>query len=227
MLKARKKITKKEIKEDPLVTAYVRSQKFMQQHSKKINIALAAVILISVFLMYDARSRKSINANAESQIVMAEQIFFSKDYDRAIDALMPISQEYRSSNAAGRAIFYIASAHYEKGEYSEAKEYFQQYLDNYGQIEYFKISSQAGIAACFDNEKKYAEAAAAYEKAGQMASGHFSQPFHLKNAARCYALANQNEKAKELYQSILEKYPDISFSDEITFHLEALQGHSL
>lgn len=221
MLKARKKITRKEIKEDPLVTAYVRFQKFMQLHSKKINVALIAVVLISLFLIYDARSRKRINENAESQIVMAEQIFFSKDYDRAIDALTPISQDYRSSNAAGRAVFYIASAHYEKGEYSEAKDYFQQYLDNYGAIDYFKISSQAGIAACLDNEKDYANAAKAYEKAAQMAADNFSRPFHLKNAARCYLLADQKEKARALYQSILDNYPDIEFADEITFHLES------
>ena len=67
MLKARKKITKREIKEDPLVTFYVRTQKFLQKHSKPFYIGILAVIVIATFIMLDSRSRRTGNIRAEYQ----------------------------------------------------------------------------------------------------------------------------------------------------------------
>ncbi|MFC1569509.1 tol-pal system YbgF family protein [bacterium] len=222
MLKARKKITKREMKEDPLVTAYIRVQKFIQRHSKTINIGLIAIVLLTVFITFDSKNKKDSNKNAESDIVMAEQIYFSKDYDRAINALLPVAEQYRGTVAAGRAVFYIANAYFEQGVYTEARQYFQQYVDDYGQIDYFKSSSYAGIAACYENEMLYAEAAQAYEKAAKTVNDDFSTPFRLKDAARCYILADQFEKGRALYQHLLDKYPDAAIADEVAFLVESM-----
>jgi len=222
MLKARKKITKREIKEDPLVTAYVRVQKFLQKHGKTINIGLAAVILLGGYIIIDSKNKKDNAMRAEKEIVTAEQIYFSKDYDSAINALIPIADKYKGTPAAGRAIFYIANAHYEKKNYSEAQKYYQQYLNDYGQIDYFKYSSLAGIAACLENEKQYEEAANMYKKAATASVENFCSPFYLSNAARCFVMAGQTEKGRTTYQGILDEYPDVAMKDEIVFHIESL-----
>ena len=222
MLKARKKITKREIKEDPLVTFYVRTQKFLQKHSKPFYIGILAVIVIATFIMLDSRSRRTGNIRAESRVVTAEQIYFSRDFDRAIPELQAVIQESPGTVSAGRSVFYMANCYYEKGEYADAMRFFQQYLDDYGSIDYFKISSQSGIAACLENEDRFAQAGDAYEKAASMAADYFTRPFDLKNAARCYVQAGIPEKGRSIYQKILKDYPDAPFSSEVKFQLHAL-----
>ncbi|MBN2105097.1 tetratricopeptide repeat protein [bacterium] len=224
MLKARKKITKREIKEDPLVTAYVRVQKFLQNHGKTINIILVAVILLSVYIIFDSKNKKDNARRAEKEIVLAEQIYFSKDYERAINALLAFTEQFKGTPAAGRAVFFIANAYYEKENYSEARQYYQQYVDNYGQIGYFNHSSLAGIAACLENEKQFEKAAVMYEKASKSADDSYSVPFYLKNAARCYVLSDQKEKAKSIYQRLMDAYPDAPISEEVAFLLESLKA---
>jgi len=222
MLKARKKITKREIKEDPLVTAYVRVQKFLNRHSKTINIGLLAVVVLVVIAVFDSKNKKESQLKAEREIIMAEQIYFSKDYERAIEALLPVSENYRGTVAAGRAVYYIANSYYEQNLYEDARRYYQQYVDEYGQIDYFKIASLAGIAACYENEAEYLKAAGEYKKAAQEAGGDYSQPFYMKDAARCYVQAGQLETGQALYQKILDQYPDNAVSDEIAFLLESM-----
>ena len=222
MLKARKKITKRDIKEDPLVTFYVRTQKFLQKNSKPFYIGILAVIVIATFIMLDLRSRRTGNIRAESRIVTAEQIYFSRDFDRAIPELQTVIQESPGTIGAGRAVFYLANCYYEKGEYADAMRFFQQYLDDYGNIDYFKISSQSGIADCLENEDRFEEAAAAYEKAAIIGDHSFTRPFNLRDAARCYVEAGNPEKGRSIYQKILKDHPDAPFSSEVDFQLHAL-----
>ncbi|MBN1782106.1 tetratricopeptide repeat protein [bacterium] len=222
MLKARKKISRREIKEDPLVTAYVRVQKVLQRFSRQINIGLVAVAVIVTIVIFDNAGRKNNEKSAESAIAQPEQVYLSRNYERAIQELMPVTQEYAGTSAAGRAVFYLANAYYEIGQFDDASTYYAMYLSDYGQIDYFKVSSQAGIAACDENKELFLEAAQAYEKAAGLAGDQFSRPFHLKNAARCYELANDPAKARALYQQVLDQYPEYAFKDEITFQMESL-----
>jgi tetratricopeptide (TPR) repeat protein len=222
MLKARKKITKREIKEDPLVTFYVRTQKFLQKHSKQFNIGLLVVVVIATFIVLDTRSKRAGNKRAESSIVTAEQIYFSRNFDRAITELQAVIQANPGTVSAGRSVFYMANCYYEKGEYADAMQFYQQYLNDYGSIDYFKISSQSGIGACLENEGRFEEAAGAYEEAASMAEKSFTRPFDLQNAARCYAQAGMHEKGRTIYQQILAEYPDVPFSSEVNFQLNAL-----
>ena len=53
MLKPRKQITKKQLKEDSLVTFYFKAQEWLEVHGKTLMIAAAAVLLaIAGFAYY-------------------------------------------------------------------------------------------------------------------------------------------------------------------------------
>jgi TolA-binding protein len=224
MLKARKKITKREIKEDPLVNAYVKVQRYIQKYNKAIAIVLVSIMVLIGFFWIDKRGvlDNEKRAQTSSDLTMAQQFYFGKDYDRAIQSLTPVTQEFEGTTVADEAVFYLANSYYEKGMYADARTTYEKYLSDYGRIDYFKISSLAGIAACNENEKNYMDAAKKYEQAANEARKMFYKPFYLRDAARCYVLAEQKEKGKELIQQILKDYPDVSFSDELTYMVESL-----
>ncbi len=222
MLRPSKKLTKREIKEDGLVTAYVRVQKFIQRYGKQLNIAgliVLAVIVISVFMV---RSKRSAELTAMGRLGVVEQSYFLNDYTKAIADLNIILETYSGTKAAGRATFFIANSYFETEDYENAEKYYQAYIDDYAHNKVFSASSLAGIAACRESTDQIKEAAQFYEDAGMKFSKSFNAPFYLKEAGRCYVQAQEFEKGKAIYKLIIEKYEASSIKQEAEFLFESL-----
>lgn len=229
MLKPRKRITRREIKEDPLVTRYFQARKFIQQYAKQIQYGVIGILLVILFGIMMSKNQQRSEANAAAQLVSAEMNYFSQNYNQAIPALIQVIDSYSGTKAAGTAVYYTANSYYAGGDFENAEIYFRTYLDEYSDNPLFTESSRAGVAACLENKEQYAEAAALYEQASKDNPGSFEAPFHLKNAARCYLLSGNSEKSKTLYQLILDKYlvnlDDSSLSElkrEVELRVEAL-----
>ena len=222
MLKPRKRITKKEIKEDALVTTYVRVQKFIQHHGKYVNITVAVLVGIIVVSVFMIRSKRRAEMTASGKVGVAEYYYHTQNYSRAIPELTAILETYSGTRGAGSAVFMLANIHYETGEIEEAEKYYQLFVDKYENNDVFTASSLAGIAACYESREQFLEAAQHYERAGKKYPDLFSAPYHLKNAARCYLIAGEKEKAKNHYALILEKYPESDVKQEVEFLLASL-----
>ncbi|HDQ44845.1 MAG TPA: tetratricopeptide repeat protein [bacterium] len=214
MLQPRKKLSKRDIKEDPLVTAYGNAQRWFQNHSKVINIAVIAVIAISVLSVLMARSKRQAELRAEGQLGIVEQYYHFGQYDHAINELTRIINTFSGTRAAGKAAFFAANAYFELHDYDNAERYFRLYADDYGQIDFFTSSSLAGIAACLEHRADDAGAADFYEKAARKFPKLYLAPYQLKNAARCYTKIGQLHKAKALYELIHDKYQDTPVARE-------------
>ena len=222
MLRPRKKLSRREIKEDPLVTTYVRIQKFIQRHSKQLNVVgliLVAAIVITVFM---GRSKRSAESAAAGRLGIAEMYYYIQDYTRAIGELSDIVDTYSGTKSAGTAAFLTANAYYSTGDYANAERYYQSYLDDYNHNKMFSASSLAGVAACRESQGLFLEAAQLYERAGTKYADSFRSPFHLKDAGRCYVLAGEIAKGKAVYKTIIDKYADSSIKQEVEFLFESL-----
>lgn len=222
MLRPRKKLTRKEIKEDALVTAYVRIQKFIQKFGKQLNIGgfiVLAIIVIGIFMI---RSKRSAEFTAMARLSIAEQFYFVSDHARATTELTEIVNTYSGTRAAGTAAFFLANTYFATNDYDNAEKYYQTYIDDYSNNKMFTASCFAGIAACRESMEQLPEAARFYENAAQKYPNSFKAPFYLKEAGRCYVLAEEFEKGKEIYKMIIEKYPDSSIKQEAEFLFESL-----
>ena len=222
MLRPRKKLSRREIKEDPLVTTYVRVQKFIQRHNKQLNIVGLIVVAAIVITVFMGRSKRSAETAAAGRLGVAEMYFWVEDYTRAIGELSNIVDTYSGTKAAGTAAFLTANAHYATGDYTNAERYFQLYLDDYDHNKMFSASSLAGIAACRESQGSFLEAAQLYERAGTKYENTSRSPFHLKDAGRCYVLAGEIDKGKAVYKTIIDKYEDSSIKQEVEFLFESL-----
>ena len=222
MLRPRKKISKKEIKEDPLVTYYVRAQKFIQNHSRHLNIGLIAFVAIIVIGIFIVRSKKKADILAGGKLGIAEQYYSVMNYTRAIDEFTSIISTYSGTRAAGRATFYLANAYFEQGDFENAEKYYRMYIEDYGKNRLLAASSWAGSAACMESRADYAEAAAIYEKTGRKFSDLFQAPYYLKDASRCYILAGNDEAGKSILEYIKGNYPNSPIIQKIDPLIESL-----
>ena len=222
MLNPRKRITKREIKEDSLVTAYITAQRFFRQHNKQIRIgfiAFSAVLLITVLMI---RSKTGAERQAAGRLGVVEFLYFAKDYERSIPELIQIAEIFSGTRPAGKAVFYLANAYYSTDDFLKAEVKFHEYINDYADDDLFKSSSIAGIAACYENNKNFSDAAKWFEMAYSNNNTLFEAPFYLKDAGRCYALAGQIDKGREMYKIMLDDYSEASVTQQIDYLLEKL-----
>jgi tetratricopeptide (TPR) repeat protein len=221
MLRPTKKIHRKEIKEDALVTNYFRVRKLVDRYSRQVNIGLIAVLAIAVILILMARSKRGAELKAQERLGLAEQAYYMNDYPRVVKDMEPILKAYPGTRAAGTAAFYTANAYFALGNTAEAEKYYKMVVDHYGQNPLFSASSYAGLAAIEDSRNQGAKAAQLFEKAGMKYPKLYSAPFYLKEAARCYLSAGKKNEARELLDRIQKKYPDSAVSEEVKWLRES------
>lgn len=222
MLKPRKRLTKREIKEDPLVTRYMQVKQFWINHQKEFNIIIGviAVVVIIGFLMM--KSKRSAEIKANSQLAIPETYYHLRDYERAMPELQSIIEQFPGTHSAGMAVFFLANIYYDREEYDEAYNYYEMYLDDYSEEAVFISSSLTGKAACMENEKNYEEAAGLYVKAVKKFPDLFKSPYNALNAVRCYWIAGMNNKGKDLCEYIIDNYPESPVKQKAEYFEEIL-----
>jgi outer membrane protein assembly factor BamD (BamD/ComL family) len=222
MLRPTKKIHRKEIKEDALVTHYFRVRKLYDRFSREVNIGLMVLLAVVVIGFLMARSKRGAEIRSQEMLGLAEQAYYMNDYPRVIRDMAPILKNYPGTRAAGTAAFYTANANYSQNNIAEAEKYFVMVADHYGKNPLFSASSLAGLAAIEESRKQTAKAAKLYEKAGKKFPGLYAAPFYLKEAARCYLASEDKTSAAKLLDFIQKKYPESAVSEEVQWLKESI-----
>jgi tetratricopeptide (TPR) repeat protein len=212
MLKPKKKLTKKELKQDTLVTTYAQVTSFYDTHKKQINIGITALVVVIIATMIFLKNRAENNDLATTQLSAIHQYYDNGQYQLAIDGapdrnlvgLKAIVDKYGSSPAGDLARFYLADAYYQLGKYSEALEAFK---DCSPSTNVLKASRYAGIAACYEALNDYKNAARAFEDAAGKEDTDNAIAEQLSSAAHNYALAGEKSNALDLFKRIKKNYP--------------------
>ncbi|MFQ5822749.1 MAG: tetratricopeptide repeat protein [bacterium] len=205
MLKPRKRLTKRQIKEDKLVTYYFTANEFLKQNSRLIGTGVF-ILIISVFVIFLYERNKQDKENqATVQLTKATAEYFQKNYESTVKLLTNLEENLGGTKSAKVATYYLANSYYQLKKYKEAKKFFRKYLERGGD-DILEASALSGIAACYEEEGNYVEAAKTYKKAADKYSDGFMAPQNLYNAARCFALADNKEAASNLLSKLIEKY---------------------
>lgn len=224
MLKPRKRITKKQIKEDPLVTTYFKSIDFIKEHSQKITTGVIVLLSVVVLLVFLMRSKRAAEFDASEQLAKANVELSQNKSQEAIDILLNMIDNYSGTNSAAKGVYLLAKAYYEKGEYDKSLLHFEKYLDDYGDDKILASAAFSGIASCYEQLGKYLDAAQYYKKGAEKFPEHFGAAQQLIDAGRCFSLANQKAQAKECYQLILDNYSKNSLKSDAELYLAKLSG---
>jgi len=227
MLRPQKKISKKEMKEDALITFYGRATRFYETYRKNISIGIISiVILIAAALIY-LKNRADNDESAATQLGQIFQYYDNGQLQIAIDGipernvpgLKSIVENFGNSNSGNIARFYLADAYSQLGRVQDALD---QYDAMSGSIELIEVSRLAGMAGCYESLGKYAEAARYYEKAASANAKGAGAAENLDHAARNYRLVGEKEKAVELYKKLKKNYPASPYAREADRHIAEL-----
>lgn len=222
MLKPKKKISKKEIKEDALLTAYAQTTSYYYENKKMINYALTGLVVVIIGILIFVNNRKASNEKAQLEFAKVYSLYDAASTEKSqftaaingkpeqgIIGLKAIVDNYGSTEAGEIARFYLANSYYQLAQYDEA---LKQYDAFGGSDVLLRASAIAGMGACYEAKKEYAKAGPQFEKAAGLQATNASAPEYLNSAARCYGLAGEKEKAVTLLKQLKKEYPTSTFA---------------
>ena len=223
MLKPRKRLTKKQIKEDKFVTYYFKAQEFISQNSRYIMWGLIGIplVIFASFILSNIQQEKEQSAGIE--LSKARIDYFAGNYEGAISTLNNLNENYSGTEAGKKGLYYLANAHFFSKNFDEAEQYFREFSEGSGDRD-LTVSALAGIAACQEERKDFSAAAETYKQAAEKYEAGFMAPQNLYDSARCFSLSGKTEEAAGILNKLIDKYSSSQIKNEAEILLAELNS---
>ncbi len=208
MAKHRKRLTKKEIKEDEIAEFLAETVEYVRDHSRKIAGVAIIVAVAALIGMVAVRQRRAAELEAQSWVARANLDLKQGNVASALQTYSTVMDRFRGTWSHSDANFFAANANFITTRYDSALVLFERYLSLKKRREEFTVSSEQGIAQCLEQLARYREAAENYLKVQREHPDSPLAPDALLGAARCYELAGDLRLAESAYSELLDLYPD-------------------
>lgn len=211
MLQKKKKLSKKEIKEDKLLKLYQSSLNFFEKNKNKI-LTYAGVLVIVAAAAYLYMNQKSAsNEKAGLELSRIMPLYSQGSFLEAIEGrqgsniigFKRLVEEYGGTENGETAKIYLANSYAFLDNYEEAYKYYKDYG---GSIDYFKATALAGQAGYFANKGDFEKAANLFLRASKISKVNSQNPDYMLNAGIYYLKVGEKEEAKILFNRIKEEY---------------------
>lgn len=220
MLKPQKKISKREMKQDPLITWYFEAQKWFESRKKLLSyVGFGVIALVAAGWIY-TNNRTQAEQNASTALGKVLRYYDLGQYELAINGipqenvrgLQSIVDEYDGTASGEQAQFYLANAYYNQQQYDKALENFSGAdLDDPKVV----ASVGAGEGACHEALGQFAEAGASFERAAGAASDQLLTPEYLYHAARNFIKSGDRVRAESLLTKLKKEHPTSVYAREV------------
>ncbi|WP_337872028.1 tetratricopeptide repeat protein [Ignavibacterium sp.] len=211
MLTKRKKLTKKEIKEDKLVEFYYKTQSYIEENKNKVLMYVGAFAIVVVAVIFFLNYRSSRNEEAGKLLSRVMDLYEQGSYLEAIEGkqgtnlvgLKKIVEDFGSTENGETAKIYLANSYAFLGQSEKALEYYDDYS---GSNDIYKSAALAGQAGYYASKGEYEKSADLFKKAANVSKINPSRPDYLLRAGINYMKAGQRDEAKALFQIIRDDY---------------------
>ena len=224
MLTKKKKLSRKEIKEDKLVSTYYKVYGYFEQNSSRLLTYGGILVVIALAVIYYVNHNKEVNQEAGLALSRVIDSYDQGSYLEAIEGkagtdnigLKKIVEQYGSTENGQTAKIYLANSYNRLGKFEEAFNYYRSYS---GDIPMLKAASLAGQAGYYAYKNDFEKSAELYRDAAHISQYNVDNPDYLLKSAINYISAGQNQKAKELLETIKSNYKTSSAYREVDRYL--------
>jgi TolA-binding protein len=201
-----KKMTKRQMKEDKLVSTTFRVTEYVSKNQTPFIIGVAALIVIASAIMFFNMSSKKGKSEAASMLTQAELNGASGSTDQYIADLQNIVSKHGGSTAGKIATLRLANTFFTRKQYDKAEQYFDTVLKKYSDDKMLAASAAAGKGACRELKSDYLTAAKLFREAAEKSPDQIWTPNYLLKAGQNFAKAGSKNEAKEVLEEIGTKY---------------------
>ena len=220
-----KKTTEEEIRQQNVAEAVSKTEKFFKENGKIIYGCVIAVLVIAIaILAYNRFILQPKKAQAQEQMVKAEQWFESGEYELALQGdgndlgFEDIISQYGAKG--GESVYmYAGVAKLHLGAFEEAISYLKKYN---GKDPIMKGRALACIGDAYVGLEDYSNAVSWFEKAAQTSDNLYSAAYLLK-AGIAYEEIGNAEKALACYKEIKDKWANAPEASEIDKYITRIE----
>jgi tetratricopeptide (TPR) repeat protein len=228
MLTKKKQLSKKEIKEDKLVSFYYKAYGYISENTSRVLTYAGIAVAVIVLAVFYINHRSQQNKEAGIQLGQIMEVYDSGAFLQAIEGqagtkvlgLKKIVEEYGSTENGETAKIYLANSYNFLGKTEEAFKYYDDYS---GGIDIYKAAALAGQGGYYSFKNNYEKAAELYEKAANVTKENVLNPDYLLNAGANYINAGKNKEAKSVLDKIRKDYVTSSASREVDKYLAQIE----
>jgi outer membrane protein assembly factor BamD (BamD/ComL family) len=225
---AKKKITRKELLKDTdeFFTFSTRVAHFITAHLREIKIVGVALAILAVaylglqkYLGYVNQSGQ--NAYNEAHYVLAEEMKPDANPERlekSKELFETVRNEHGLSKASRLALPQIAYLEFLNGNYDQAIDLYKMYLEKVSDKPRYEFLANLALASCFEAKGDLKSAIEILRPLSERPDNPFAESAQI-NLARLYRLDNQSEKAKQILEAFVERYPESPFVGFAKAHL--------
>ena len=224
MLTKKKKLSRKEIKEDKLVSTYYKTFGFIQKNSSRFLTYGGILVVVVLAVLYYINHKKQVNQEAGIALSRVIDSYDQGAYLEAIEGktgtqnagLKKIVEQYSGTENGETAKIYLANSYNNLGKLDEAFKYYQSYS---GSIPMLEATALAGQGGYYTYKKEYEKAADLYRDAAHVSKFNAENPDYLLKAAINYIKAGKDADAKDLLTTIKNDYKTSDASKEVDRYL--------
>jgi len=208
-----KKEENKDLLENPEVIADKLEgvEHWIEKHLTIVLSAVGGLALIIAGYFGFQYWTSSQDAQAQKEMFQAVRYFETDSLKLALNGdgnnlgFLQIIDDYSMTDAGKLANFYVGAIYMKQSKFQPAILYLEDYKSNDLLVQaraYSLIGDAHMELKDFDNAVKY------YNKAANHEPNKYFSPSYLMKAALAYEKLNQNDKAKDVYQKIIDTYFD-------------------
>lgn len=228
MLAPKKKITKKEIKQDRLVETYFKFKTFYEENQKTILITVGSFVVLILLVIYFVNRSKERDIESTTLLGNVINLYDQGQYQQAIDGvpakkikgLKAIADEYDGTESGEAAKIFLANSYYNLGKIDEALKYYEDYD---GDNKLFQATAYAGAASCYEIKNEKEKAAKLFLKAAKVNQSEVYTPEYLLYAARLYVELGKKDLAKKILDQIKKEYSSSAQAREYERYIAEFQ----
>lgn len=205
MLKPRKKITRKELKRDPLMDMLYRLRHFWLDNKSLISRygSIGLIVIIIGFIAIQWRS--SQNDRAAAVVGGAFIEYGQGNYLAVIDQLSPYVDDYSGFRSFGNGLYLLARSEFLTGDTTSAEAHYRRYLDDYGKDPLLKSGALAALGIIAEGRGYYPEAAYMFLRASDAAPTDSFRRQYIIHAGRALIRSGQPGDALEILLPLLDE----------------------
>ncbi len=224
MLAKKKKLSKREIKEDKLVTTYYQALNYFQENKNRVGYYVGGLLVVIAAIYFYMNNKAENNKQAGIQLSRVIGLYDAGSYLEGIEGrqgtnivgLKKIVAEYGSTENGETAKIFLANSYQMLGNVEGAFKYHEDYS---GSNETFKATALAGEAGYYAYKGNFEKAADLYLSASRISKANVLNPDYMLKAAINYIEAGKKEDAKDLLEIIRKDYQTSTAFREVDKYL--------
>ena len=196
------KITKRQMKEDVLVTAAFKATDLWERHGSRILVAGGALALLGLLAFFMGQARAKAEEKASGDLFRASLAVNQGAYDTAVPMLREIVDNQPGTDAAREAMLYLGDSYLAQKKPTDAVSWYRKFVDKAGGDRARLRLGHYALGTALEDAGQFGPAADAYAEAARRSTTDNERGRAMLAQARSLLRAGQTAKATDLYRSI-------------------------